>query len=88
MSRPLVKFKLLYTKTAVEDIQKLDRVVKKKIKKKIELYAKKPFFYAKKLVKPSLGSYRWRIGDYRVVFDIDKDRIVILRIGHRREIYS
>ena len=45
MSKPLVKFKLLYTKTAVKDIQKLDRVVKKKIKKKIELYSPKPHFY-------------------------------------------
>jgi mRNA interferase RelE/StbE len=83
-----VKFRPLYTKTAVKDIQKLDRVVKKKIKKKIELYAKKPFFYAKRLIKPFLGSYRWRIGDYRLVFDLDRDRVVILRIGYRKEIYS
>ncbi|HUW22189.1 MAG TPA: type II toxin-antitoxin system RelE/ParE family toxin [Candidatus Bathyarchaeia archaeon] len=88
MSKFSAKFNLLYTKTAVKDIQKLDRVVKKKIKKKIELYSQKPYFYARKLIKPSLGSYRWRIGKYRVVFDIDKSRIVILRIGHRKEIYS
>lgn len=88
MSGPSVKFKLFYTKTAVKDIQKLDQVVKKKIKKKIELFSKKPLFYARKLIKSSLGSYRWRVGSYRVVFDIERDKIIILRIGHRKEIYS
>ena len=78
---------LLYTKSAFKDIQKLDPVVKKKIKIKIEAYSKKPLFYGKKLASPAIGTYRWRIGNYRVVFDIDGKNIVILRIGHRREIY-
>lgn len=79
--------KLLYTKTAVKDIQKLDTVVKKRLKSKLETYAKNPLFYAKKLIDFSLGAYRWRIGNYRIVFDIDRDVIVILRVRHRREIY-
>ncbi len=43
--------------------------------------------YTERLIDSSLGSYRFRIGDYRVIFDIDKDKIVVLRVGHRREIY-
>jgi len=82
-----VKYELIYTKSAAKDIKKLDLVVKKKIKKKLELYSQKPIFYAKKLIKSSLGSYRWRAGNYRVTFDLDKNKIVILRVGHRREIY-
>lgn len=81
-------YKLLYTKSAFRDIQKLDSVAKKKIKKKIEIYSKTPFSFAKKLVSPLIGNYRWRIGNYRAVFDIDKDKIIILRVGHRREIYK
>ena len=80
--------KLLYTKTACQDIQKLDVVVKKRIKKKLEEYIKKPLFSAKKLTNSTIGSYRWRVGNYQIVFDIDKDNIVILRIGHRKEIYK
>lgn len=80
-------YRLFYTKSAFKDIQKLDSVAKKKIKKKIEAYSKKPLFYGKKLINPVIGTYRWRIGNYRVVFDVDKRNIVILRIGHRREIY-
>ena len=35
------------------------------------------------------GLWRWRIGDYRVVARIEDERIAILvvRIGHRREVY-
>jgi len=28
-----------------------------------------------------------RIGDYRVIFDVEGDELVVLRVGHRREIY-
>lgn len=80
-------YTLLYTKSAVEDIHKLDTVIKKRIKKKLEEYAINPLLYAKKLVNSLLGSYRWRVGNYRIVFDIDEVNIVILRIRHRREIY-
>ena len=35
------------------------------------------------------GEYRIRVGDYRIVYDIQDDELVILvlRIGHRREVY-
>lgn len=79
---------LIYTRSAVKDIDKLDLVAKKKIKKKIEAYSKKPLFYGKKLINPAIGTYRWRISNYWVVFDIDRENIVILRVGHRREIYK
>lgn len=78
---------LLYTKSAAKDIQKLDVVVKKRLKSKLEAYAENPLFYAKKLTDFSLGTFRWRIGNYRVTFDMDKDTIIILRVRHRREIY-
>ncbi|MBU0578717.1 type II toxin-antitoxin system RelE/ParE family toxin [Patescibacteria group bacterium] len=82
-----MSYRLLYTKRAVKDIQKLDTVVKKRIGKKLSQYARDPMTYARKLVNASIGTYRWRIGDYRVVFDVDREKIVVLRVGHRSEIY-
>ena len=35
-----------------------------------------------------LGEYRFRIGDYRVIFDTVKESIIILSIGHRKDIYQ
>ena len=80
-------YTLVYTRTASRDIQKLDTVVKKRIKKKIEEYSQDPILHAKKLVNSAIGTYRWRIGNYRLVFDMDENKIVVLRVGHRREIY-
>ena len=36
-----------------------------------------------------VGTYRVRSGDYRIVYEIQDDRLVVLviRIGHRREVY-
>lgn len=80
-------YKLIYTKNAHRDIKKLDRVAQKKLAKVLQRLSKKPFFYGKKLILPQLGGYRYRIGNYRVIFDIEDKKIIILRVGHRREIY-
>ena len=82
-----MKYRLVYTKRAVKDIAKLDPSTEKRIKKALVQYAEVPFDYATKMVHPTLGSYRFRIGDYRVIFDVKGKRVVILRVGHRREIY-
>lgn len=83
-----MSYQLFYSNTAFEDIKKLDVVVKKRIKKKIELFSTNPLLYSKRLINSSIGNFRWRVGNYRIVFDMEKDKIVILRIGHRREIYK
>jgi mRNA interferase RelE/StbE len=44
--------------------------------------------FAEKISDPILGEYRFRIGDYRVIFDIEENEIVVLKVGHRREIYK
>lgn len=83
-----MQYSLLYTKTAVKDIKKLDIVAQKRLKKKLELLASDPLHYSKKLVHSDLGTYRYRVGDYRIVFDLEGKDIIILRVGHRREIYK
>ncbi len=80
-------FNVVYTKSAFKDIKKLDRVARRKIKNKIEDYLQNPKSTAKKLTNLKIGTYRWRAGNYRIVFDIVGKTIIILRVGHRREIY-
>jgi mRNA interferase RelE/StbE len=82
-----VKYTLIYTKRAERDIAGLDAEIKERIGKTLLRYQDEPLRYAEKLSDPILGTYRFRIGDYRVVFDIEGNEIVVLRVGHRREIY-
>lgn len=83
-----MRFKYTYTQRSLKDITKLDRVVKKQVAKKLSGYLSDPIKHSKLLKEYRFGKRRFRIGSYRVVFDIEGDEIVILRIGHRREIYK
>jgi mRNA interferase RelE/StbE len=82
-----VKYGFVYTRRAERDIEKLDRKVRDRIGSALLRYAEEPLRFAEKLSDPVLGEYRFRIGDYRVIFDVRGDEIVVLRVGHRREIY-
>jgi mRNA interferase RelE/StbE len=82
-----MKYPLVYTKRAVRDLRKLDKPILKRIRNALEDFSQDPLQCAYPLADPKLGSYRFRIGDYRVIFDLIDDQIVILRVGHRREIY-
>lgn len=58
-------YKILITDRAVKDIEKLDLLTKKRIGEKLKLFAADPLSYAKKLINSQIGSYRFRIGDFR-----------------------
>jgi mRNA interferase RelE/StbE len=83
-----LSYRLVYTHKAVRDIDRLDAGVKKRIGNTLLRFKDNPSQYAEPLSDPQLGGYRFRIGDYRVVFDIEGNDIVVLRVGHRREIYK
>jgi mRNA interferase RelE/StbE len=83
-----VKYEIIFTERAIKDLKKLSADIKNRIAAKLTEYSEKPFQYAKKLISPKIGSYRFRVGDYRIIFDIDDNKIVVLRIGHRKDIYK
>jgi len=80
--------KITYTKSAEKDIVSLDRYTGQRIFKKIKLLEKNPFGQGAKKLGGGKG-YRIRIGDYRVVYIFDKENkeVVIIKIGHRKEVY-
>jgi mRNA interferase RelE/StbE len=82
-----VTYRLVYTHRAARDIAALDPKTKERIGAQLVLYKEEPLRHAERLVHAPLGSFRFRIGDYRVVFDLEREEIVVLRVGHRREIY-
>ena len=82
-----MKYKLIYTQRAERDLAKLDIKTKERIGKTLLRFQEEPLKYAEKLSNRILGSFRFRIGDYRIIVDIGESEIVILRVGHRKEIY-
>ncbi len=80
--------RIIFTERAIRDLDKIDNNIQRRIASKLKEYANNPQHHARKLVNPKIGTYRFRIGDYRVVFDIDDDILIILRVGHRKNIYQ
>ena len=83
-----MNYNLVYTRRAEKDIKKLDSSIKSRIGNALLKLQDNPLLYSEKLSDPALGTYKFRIGDYRVIFDIEGNDVVVLRVGHRREIYK
>lgn len=85
----MANYRLEFKKPAKKDVEKLNPYQAKRIIKKLKYYISldDPLSVAVSLNEPFEGQYRWRIGPYRVVFDVEKDVICVLRVEHRRQVY-
>ena len=75
---------------ALRQLRKLDRTAQRRVQAAIELLATEPRpSGAKKLVGGN-GEWRVRTGDYRIVYEIQDNVLLILvaAVGHRRDIYD
>ena len=87
-----MKYKVIFTDKAKGQLKKLDKHIASLIigwlEKNVQ-NCENPRIHGKGLVENRSGQWRYRIGDYRVICEIqDREVIVlVLEIGHRREIY-
>ncbi len=85
-------YSLLFLNSAKKEFKKLDVSAQKLIKKKLIILAENPEL-VKNNIKPLKGEYRGkfrlRVHQYRIVFQIKDDELIItiIRVGHRKEIY-
>ena len=87
-----MNYKVDYTKSAIKKLKALDKSVRSMVLNWIEknlIGCSNPRQHGKALVGNHSGKWRYRVGDYRIIADILDDKIVILvlNVGHRREIY-
>ena len=85
-----MKYVVDFKPGSIKDLRKLPTNIQKRIGKKLEHYLNQsePLNYAVPLVgNGKVGDYRFRVGDYRIVFDFNNGRITILMIEHRRDVY-
>lgn len=81
-----MKYGLRFESRSLKDLRKLDKRLSKRIVDRIEIMSEDLKGDVKKLTDHS-PQYRLRIGDHRVLFDIEDRTIVIQRIRDRREVY-
>ncbi len=88
-----MKYKVVFTDKANKQLNKLDKHVASLIIGWIEKNlegTENPRQHGKGLTANRLGEWRYRIGDYRIICDIQDEEIIILvlEIGHRRSVYE
>ncbi len=79
-----------FTKKSEAEFKKLDNEIKKRVEAKLDFWVSSgaPLSFADTLSNSEVGSYRFRVGHYRIAFDVENETIVVLAVGHRREIYK
>jgi len=85
-----VSYKLRYHPYVKEkDLTKINETMKKRIRIAIEKRLMvDPVKYGEPLRKTLKGYRRLRVGDYRIVYKIEQENVIILGICHRKGIYK
>lgn len=83
-------FKIVYHRLVVrDDISKLSSKWKEKVRHAIdERLTTHPDLYGKPLRRSLSGYRKFRVGDYRIIFKIEKNTVKILVIQHRSVVYA
>ncbi|HEY5104839.1 MAG TPA: type II toxin-antitoxin system RelE/ParE family toxin [Acidimicrobiales bacterium] len=82
-------YRVEFKPAALRDLRKIDRLAQPRIKGAIALLAKDPRPPASKPLRGRDG-YRLRVGDYRIIYVIKRDVLlmVVITVGHRRDVYD
>ena len=81
-------YQIFFTDKASKQLKKLEKVDQERIIKSLERIRIRPEAHITKLIGDP--AYKLRVGDYRVILEIEKEKLIILvlMIGHRKNIYK
>lgn len=84
-----MRYSLEFTTSALRELRGLDRKVQRRISTEITELCETPFPPGAKKLRGQPDHFRIRVGDYRIIYRVDGHRVVvvIVRLGHRREVY-
>lgn len=81
-------YEIILSDNAKKELSKLSQEIKNRIGSVLERIRIRPHYFVKRLVGSKY--FRLRVGDYRIIIDIQQDKLIILviEIGHRKNIYN
>ena len=83
-------YKIIFQKSAGKALEKIPNSISERILLKINTLKENPYPQGVKKLVGSDSLYRIRIGEYRVIYSVFQQilTIEIIRIGHRKDVYS
>lgn len=83
-------YRVEYTPAAARQIRKLNKTVQARLKTQIAMLSENPRPHGSKKLKGFENSYRIRVGDYRVIYEIHDDvlLVLIMKMGPRQDVYN
>ena len=84
----ILLYEIVFSLKAKKHFFKLEKTVQERIISALERIRIRPEAFITKLVGDP--GYKLRVGDYRIIMDIDKNKLLILviKVGHRKNIYN
>ena len=79
-------YELLIAKRFYRDLRQIDPQHQRRILETLKQIRQEPY-QGRKVIVAETGQCRWRVGPYRIRYDIERDKVHILRVRHRREAY-
>ena len=85
-----MSYEIVFDDKVIKDMKKIDKFWQNKILEKIKDTLAKTPYSGKKLVGNLSPYYRIRVGDYRVIYDIQDKQVTVevIKIKHRKDIYK
>ena len=83
-------YEIKWKRSAVKELKQLPKEIIARILRAVESLANDPFPAGVKKLVGSNHTYRIREGDYRVIYDVLSETLVIevIRVGHRKDVYD
>jgi len=82
-----MSFGVEWSEDAARDLDRLELLLQRRIFKKVNEFADLGSFHGVKRMSGYDSLYRLRVGDYRVIFEMVGNSVVVLKVGHRGKIY-
>jgi mRNA interferase RelE/StbE len=86
-----MSYTILFKKSAAKELASFPTDTRKRIVEALETLKINPFSELLKFkkLKSNENLYRIRVGDYRVVYTVERDKliIVVIKVGHRKDVY-
>ena len=85
-----MKYELFVNPKVEKELSKIDNFMAVKIRDRIRALADDPRPFGSKKLKGHENTYRERVGDYRIIYEIYDYRVLIMviNVGHRKDIYE